>query len=113
MDRRGFLGALAGGGFGAALTRANAASKTDADAPRTFLLSTTGCSRATGYSETNKMHKDEIIADVRRNRDAYARAHHNNLDEIVADLRKRQQAHPERVVDRRIHRTAESNTTSG
>ena len=59
------------------------------------------------------MYKDEIIAEVWRNRDAYARAHHNNLDEIVDDLRKRQQAHPERVVDRRAHRTAEWSTTSG
>ncbi len=58
------------------------------------------------------MYSDEIIAEVWRNRDAYARAHHNNLDEIVADLRKRQQDHPERVVDRRRPRTSESNMPS-
>ena len=52
------------------------------------------------------MHKDEIIAEVWRNRDAYARKHHNNLDEIVADLRKREKSHPDRIVDRRFHRTA-------
>jgi hypothetical protein len=52
------------------------------------------------------MYKDEIIAEVWRNRDAYARKHHNNLDEIVADLRKREKSHPDRIVDRRIHRTA-------
>ena len=59
------------------------------------------------------MYTDEIIADVWRNRDAYARSHHNSLDEIVADLRRRQQTHPERVVDRRTHRTAKSSTISG
>ena len=48
-----------------------------------------------------KVLKDEIIAEVWRNRDAYARAHHNSIDEMIADLRRRQQAHPERVVDRR------------
>ena len=58
------------------------------------------------------MYKDEIIAEVWRNRDAYAKAHHNDLDEIVADLRKREREHPQRVVDRRIRRTTESNETS-
>ena len=52
------------------------------------------------------MDKDEIIAEVWRNRDAYARKHHNNLDEIVADLRRREKSHPERFVDRQIRRTA-------
>ena len=51
------------------------------------------------------MYKDEIIAEVWRNRDAYARKHHNNLDEIVADLRKREKSHPDRIVDRRFHQT--------
>ena len=53
------------------------------------------------------MYKDEIIAEVWRNRDAYARKHNHNLDEIVADLRKREQSHPDRVVDLR-HRTKPS-----
>lgn len=45
------------------------------------------------------MYKDDIIAEVWNNRDAYARKHNNNLDEIIADLRKREQAHPDRVID--------------
>ena len=60
-----------------------------------------------------KMYKDEIIAEVWRNRDAYARAHHHDLTEIVADLRKHEKEHPQRVVDRRTCRTTESNATSG
>ena len=47
------------------------------------------------------MQRDEIIAEVWRNREAYSRTHHNSLDEMVADLRRRQLAHPERVVDLR------------
>ncbi|MBT3296652.1 MAG: hypothetical protein HN383_15395 [Verrucomicrobia bacterium] len=45
------------------------------------------------------MYKDEIISEVWRNRDAYARKHNYNLDEIVADLRKREQVHPDQIVD--------------
>jgi len=59
------------------------------------------------------MHKDEIIAEVWRNRDAYAEEHHHDLNEIVADLRKRQKEHPQRVVDRRARRTTDSNATPG
>ena len=59
------------------------------------------------------MYKDEIIAEVWRNRDAYAREHHHDLSEIVADLQKREREHPQRVVDRRARRTTESNATSG
>jgi hypothetical protein len=55
------------------------------------------------------MYKDDIIAEVWRNRDAYAQRHNHNLDEIVADLRKRERAHPDRIVDRRALRTAASN----
>ncbi len=55
------------------------------------------------------MYKDEIIAEVWRNRDAYVRAHHHDLNEIVADLRRREKEHPQRVVDRRPRRTTESN----
>ena len=47
------------------------------------------------------MHKDEIIAEVWRNRDAYAEKHHHNLAEIVADLQKRQKRKGYRLVDRR------------
>ncbi len=55
------------------------------------------------------MYTDEIIEEVWRNRDAYAKKHHNNLDEIVADLRKREKAHPSQIVDRRGARTKASN----
>ena len=51
------------------------------------------------------MYKDEIIAEVWRNRDAYAKKHHYNLDEIVADLRMREKSHPDKIVD---HRTKSS-----
>jgi hypothetical protein len=54
------------------------------------------------------MYRDEIIEEVWRNRDAYAREHHNDLDEIVADLQRREKAHSAKVVDRRPHRTTES-----
>ncbi len=50
------------------------------------------------------MYKDEIISEVWRNRDAFAKKHNYNLDRMVADLRKREQAHPDRIVDLR-HRT--------
>jgi hypothetical protein len=55
------------------------------------------------------MYTDEIIAEVWRNRDAYAKEHHNNLDEIVADLRKREKIHPNQIVDRRSARTKTPN----
>ena len=58
------------------------------------------------------MYKDEIIAEVWRNRDTFARAHRYDLNEIVADLRKREKQHPQQVVDRRARRTTESNATS-
>ena len=34
------------------------------------------------------MYKDEIIEEVWRNRDAYAKKHHYNINEIVADLER-------------------------
>jgi len=55
------------------------------------------------------MHKDEIIAEVWRNRDAYARGLHHSLDAIVADLRTRESRHPQRIVDRRPHPVASAN----
>ena len=58
------------------------------------------------------MYKDEIIAEVWRNRDAYTEGHRHDLDAIVADLRKRELQHPQRVIDRRAHRTTESTTTA-
>ncbi len=56
------------------------------------------------------MYKDDIISEVWRNRDAYARKHNYNLDEIVADLRRREQSHPDRIVDLR-HRAKPCTTT--
>ena len=52
------------------------------------------------------MYKDEIIAEVWRNRDAYAQKHHNSLAEMVANLRAREKLHPERIVNRQTHRAA-------
>jgi hypothetical protein len=46
-------------------------------------------------------YKDEIIAEVWRNREAYATRCHHNLSEIVADLKKRQQSPLTSLVDRR------------
>ena len=46
------------------------------------------------------MYKDEIIAEVWKNRDAYAAKHNNNIARIVADIRKRQQKSGRLLVDR-------------
>lgn len=54
------------------------------------------------------MYEDEIISEVWRNRDAYARKHHYNLDKMVADLLKREKSHTGRIVDRRVHQTTAS-----
>ncbi len=50
------------------------------------------------------MYKDEIIAEVWRNREAYAQKHHHDLDEIVRDLQKREKTSPLKFVDRRKRR---------
>jgi len=47
------------------------------------------------------MYKDEIIAEVWRNRDFYAEKHRHRLAEIVADLQARQQQPGCKLVDRR------------
>jgi len=47
------------------------------------------------------MHRDEIISEVWRNRDAYAEEHHHSLAEIVADLQARQKRPGCKLVDRR------------
>jgi len=54
------------------------------------------------------MYRDEIIAEVWRNRDAYVEKHHHNLEEIVRDIQQRQKTPHSRVVDRRRHRTRPS-----
>ena len=58
------------------------------------------------------MHKDEIIAEVWRNRDNYAEKHHNNIDEIVADLQMRQKKRECDLVDRRDRTKASSRPRS-
>jgi hypothetical protein len=47
------------------------------------------------------IYRDEIIAEVWRNRDAYAAQHHNSLNEMVADLRERQKRPGCKIADRR------------
>ncbi len=47
------------------------------------------------------MYRDEIIAEVWRNRDAYVEEHNHSLEEIVTDLRRRQEKHRERLIDQR------------
>ena len=47
------------------------------------------------------MYHDEIIAEVWKNREAYASRHHHNLREIVADLQRRQQNPLSCLVDKR------------
>ncbi len=51
------------------------------------------------------MYQDEVILDVWKNRDAYARRHDNDLHKMVEDLKKRQEITPEHFVDRRAHVT--------
>jgi len=53
------------------------------------------------------MYQDEIITEVWKNREAYAKRHHHNLHEIVIDIQKRQQNPLSCLVDRK-HRTRES-----
>lgn len=50
------------------------------------------------------MCKDEIIREVWRIRDAYAKKHHHNLDEIMRDLQNHQKKSPLKFVDRRKRR---------
>ncbi|WP_058555303.1 hypothetical protein [Thiohalocapsa sp. ML1] len=50
------------------------------------------------------MYQDDIIAEVWRNRDAYAARHHHSLAEMVADLRARQNQTGRNLVDRRGER---------
>jgi len=42
------------------------------------------------------MYKDEIIAEVWRNRDAYVKEHQHDLKKIVEDLRQWEEEHPSR-----------------
>ena len=56
------------------------------------------------------MYKDEIIAEVWRNRDAYAAKHNNDIALIVADIRKRQQKSGRLLVDRSQSTSSPSNS---
>ena len=56
------------------------------------------------------MYKDEIIAEVWRNRDAYAAKHNNDIARIAADLRKLQQKSGWRIVDRSQSTSSPSNS---
>jgi hypothetical protein len=47
------------------------------------------------------MYKDEIIAEIWRNRDAYTEKHHHDLAAMVADLQQRQQRRQCKLVDLR------------
>jgi hypothetical protein len=54
------------------------------------------------------MYKDDIIAEVWRNRDSYAERHHHSLAEMVADLQERQKRTECKLVDRRNRTKASS-----
>ena len=54
------------------------------------------------------MYRDEIIAEVWRNRDAYVEKHHHSLDEIVRALQDRQKTSPLKLIDRRKRRPKRS-----
>lgn len=58
------------------------------------------------------MHKDEIIAEIWKNRETYAKRHHHDLREIVADLQRRQERPHSRIVDRRTVRSARRTSVS-
>lgn len=47
------------------------------------------------------MYRDEIIAEVWKNRDAYTAKHHHNLADMVADLQARQNKRGRVLIDRR------------
>lgn len=50
------------------------------------------------------MAADEIIKELWRIKDEYAREHGYDLHRIFADFREREKQHPERLVDRRRER---------
>ena len=58
------------------------------------------------------MYKDEIIAEVWRNRDAYAEKRHHSLSDMVADLQARQKRPECKLVDRRDRTKASSRPRS-
>jgi len=50
------------------------------------------------------MWKDEILEEIYKYREEYARSFNYDLDAIFADLRKKQNAHPEKIVKLPIKR---------
>lgn len=56
---------------------------------------------------------DEIVGEVRTNREAYAARFNYDLRAIFDDLKKGAQAHPERLAKLRPARRKEPVTTSG
>ena len=57
--------------------------------------------------------KDEIIAEVWRNRDAFAKAQGYDLDKMVKYLQKRQAKRKSQLVDRRRQRRGALRATGG
>jgi hypothetical protein len=53
------------------------------------------------------MYRDKIIAEVWKNRDAYAAEHGHDLARIVADLQRRQNDRRRRIVDGRPNKRLE------
>ena len=53
------------------------------------------------FRRMKTMYKDEIIAEVWRNRDSYAEKHHHSLAQMAADLKVRQKRTECKLVDRR------------
>ena len=47
------------------------------------------------------IYRDEIIEEVWRNRESYAKQHNHNLHAIVADLQERQKTPFSSLIDRR------------
>jgi len=60
------------------------------------------------------MWKDEILEEIYKYREKYARSFNYDLDAIFADLRKKQNAHPEKIVrlpiKRRPHNKSQEET---
>ena len=57
------------------------------------------------YIETSSMHQNEIIAEVWKNREAFAKRHQHNFHKIVMDIQKRRKTPLSRLVDRKRRTT--------
>ena len=58
------------------------------------------------------MHRDEIIAEVWRNRDAYVEKHNHDLGKMARDLQERRRKSGSWIVDRRNLAGASGNEAS-